>query len=121
MAEIAILSIGGIIGSYFIYNKIYKNNEINNKDDDNDIENNNISNLIDICKKDMYESKLESSLSISERFRLIEYINNQLKENDESKALSWIYKYTTNKELNEMKEYLFNPVKYQKNYLYGIR
>ena len=121
MAEIAILSIGGIIGSYLYYNKIYKNNEINNNDDDNDIENNNISNLIDICKKDMYESKLESSLSISERFRLIEYINNQLKENEESKSLSWIYKYTTNKELNEMKEYLFNPVKYEKNYLYGIR
>ena len=119
MTEFAILSIGGIIGSYFVYNKIYKNNEIEN--DDNDIENNNISNLIDICKKDMYESKLESSLSISERFRLIEYINNQLKENEESKSLSWIYKYTTNKELNEMKEYLFNRIKYEKKYLYGIR
>jgi|OM-RGC.v1.028196520 hypothetical protein len=120
MAEIAILSIGGIIGSYLYYNKIYKNNEIKNENE-NDIENNNISNLIDICKKDMYEEKQESSLTISERFRLIEYINKEINEIDNSKVLSWIYKYSTTKDLTEMREYLFNPNKYQKNYYYGIR
>jgi len=117
MAEIAIFGIGSIIGSYLVYNKIYKNN---NKES-NDIESNNISNLIDNCKKDMYENKLDSSLTINERFRLLEYINNELNNINNSKVLSWIHIYSTTRELNEMKEYLINPIKYEKNYLYGIR
>lgn len=118
MAELAIISIGGIISSYFIYNKIYKNKEVKKN---YDIENNNIENLIDICKNDMYNNNMECNLTINERFRLIEHINNEINEVNNSKVLGWINKFMINKELNEMKNYLLNPVKYEKNYYYSIR
>jgi len=116
MTEFLAISIGsGILFSYYFYKKFYNNyNFINN---DTDIENNNITNLIDICKNEMNNNIYNNTiLSITERFRLIEYINTQIYQIDNSNILSWISKFTAKNELNNMKEYLLNPNKYHKNY-----